>query len=64
MIVAAPDDLHYPITMAALDAGLHVLCEHRAQHDQRGLARPMCEVTRCEATHEWSPSEPEHGDGE
>jgi len=27
VIVAAPDDLHYPITMAALDAGLHVLCE-------------------------------------
>lgn len=26
-IVAVPDDLHYPITMAALDAGLHVLCE-------------------------------------
>lgn len=27
VIVAAPDDLHYPMTMAALDAGLHVLCE-------------------------------------
>jgi predicted dehydrogenase len=27
VIVAAPDDLHYPITIAALDAGLHVLCE-------------------------------------
>jgi predicted dehydrogenase len=27
VIVAVPDDLHYPITMAALDAGLHVLCE-------------------------------------
>ncbi len=27
LIVAAPDDLHYPITMHALDAGLHVLCE-------------------------------------
>jgi predicted dehydrogenase len=27
VIVAAPDDLHYPIVMAALDAGLHVLCE-------------------------------------
>ena len=27
LIVAAPNDQHYPITMAALDAGLHVLCE-------------------------------------
>ena len=27
VIVAAPDDLHYPMVMAALDAGLHVLCE-------------------------------------
>jgi predicted dehydrogenase len=27
VIVAVPDDLHYPITMAALDARLHVLCE-------------------------------------
>jgi predicted dehydrogenase len=27
LIVATPDDLHHPVTMAALDAGLHVLCE-------------------------------------
>jgi levoglucosan dehydrogenase len=27
LIVAAANDVHYPITMAALDAGLHVLCE-------------------------------------
>lgn len=27
LVVATPDDLHYPITMEALDAGLHVLCE-------------------------------------
>ena len=27
IIVAATNDAHYPITMAALDAGLHVLCE-------------------------------------
>lgn len=27
LVVATPDDLHYPMTMAALDAGLHVLCE-------------------------------------
>lgn len=27
LIVSVPDDLHYAITMAALAAGLHVLCE-------------------------------------
>src|SRR5437763_16585958 len=27
LIVATPDDLHYEITMQALSAGLHVLCE-------------------------------------
>ena len=27
VVIVAPDELHYPITMAALDAGLHVLCE-------------------------------------
>lgn len=27
LVVVTPDDLHFPVTMAALDAGLHVLCE-------------------------------------
>lgn len=27
VVVATPDNLHYEMTMAALDAGLHVLCE-------------------------------------
>jgi predicted dehydrogenase len=27
LVVATPDDLHHPITMAALGAGLHVSCE-------------------------------------
>jgi len=27
VVVVTPDALHYPITMAALDAGLHVMCE-------------------------------------
>lgn len=27
LVVAVPDDLHHEITMTALDAGLHVLCE-------------------------------------
>jgi hypothetical protein len=29
LVVVTPDASHYPITMAALDAGLHVLCERR-----------------------------------
>ena len=27
VVIAAPDDLHYHVTMDALDAGLHILCE-------------------------------------
>lgn len=27
VVVATPDDLHYPMTMEALDAGMHVVCE-------------------------------------
>src|SRR6187200_2721915 len=27
VVVVTPDALHFPITMAALDAGLHVMCE-------------------------------------
>ena len=27
VVVAAPDDLHLPMTLAAIDQGLHVLCE-------------------------------------
>jgi predicted dehydrogenase len=27
IVIASPDDLHYEMAMAALDAGLHVLCE-------------------------------------
>jgi predicted dehydrogenase len=27
LVVSTPDDLHHPIAMQALDAGLHVLCE-------------------------------------
>jgi predicted dehydrogenase len=27
IVIAVPDDLHFPIAIAALDAGLHVLCE-------------------------------------
>ena len=27
LVIVTPDVLHYPITMAGLDAGLHILCE-------------------------------------
>ena len=27
IVVATPDDTHYEMTMAALDAGLHIFCE-------------------------------------
>jgi predicted dehydrogenase len=27
VVIVTPDDLHYPVSMAALEAGLHVLCE-------------------------------------
>ncbi|MBN1875534.1 MAG: Gfo/Idh/MocA family oxidoreductase [Anaerolineae bacterium] len=27
IVIATPDDLHYPMTMDALEAGLHVMCE-------------------------------------
>src|SRR5512142_3049084 len=27
VVISAPDDLHHPIALAAIDAGLHVLCE-------------------------------------
>jgi predicted dehydrogenase len=46
LVVVTPDALHYPITMAALDAGLHVLCE-KALAMNANQAREMYE--RAEA---------------
>jgi predicted dehydrogenase len=42
LVVAAPDDLHYPVVMHALDAGLHVLCE-KPMAMTAGQAREMLE---------------------
>ena len=33
VVVCSPDDLHYPMTMQALDKGLHVLCEKPLAYD-------------------------------
>ena len=38
LVISTPDDLHYPIAMSALDAGLHVLCE-------KPLALDMAQAT-------------------
>jgi predicted dehydrogenase len=42
LVVVTPDVLHYPITMAGLDAGLHVLCE-KAMAMNAAHAREMYE---------------------
>ncbi|HEX5689678.1 MAG TPA: Gfo/Idh/MocA family oxidoreductase [Roseiflexaceae bacterium] len=42
LVISVPDDLHYPIGIAALDAGLHVLCEKPLALDM-AQARAMYE---------------------
>jgi predicted dehydrogenase len=61
LVVATPDDLHYPITMEALDAGLHVLCEKPLALDTT-QAREMYEKAQTAGvnnmvlfTHRWWP---------
>jgi len=48
VVVATPDDTHYPITMQALSAGLHVLCE-KPMASTAQQAREMYE--KAEAAH-------------
>lgn len=40
VVVATPDDTHYPIVMAALDAGMHIFCEKPValnSHDAKAM---------------------------
>ncbi len=61
VIIAVPDDLHYPLTLAAVDAGLHVICEKPlAQNLEQ--ARRMCDraarsdvITMTYFTWRWLP---------
>jgi predicted dehydrogenase len=61
VVIITPDDLHYPMTMAALDAGLHVLCE-KPMALNATQAREMYKVAETAGvkhmvffTHRWSP---------
>jgi predicted dehydrogenase len=46
VVVVTPDTMHYPITMAALDAGLHVMCE-KAMALNADQARQMQDAARA-----------------
>lgn len=46
VVVSTPDDLHHPMTMAALDAGLHVLCE-KPLAVNASLAKEMYETAEA-----------------
>jgi predicted dehydrogenase len=48
VVIAVPDDLHFPITMAALENGLHVLCEKPMAFD---LAQARTMLAKAEAAH-------------
>jgi predicted dehydrogenase len=59
--VAAPDEMHYPVTLAALDAGLHVLCEKplalNGEQAREMLARAEAAgvVHMVSFTYRWTP---------
>jgi predicted dehydrogenase len=41
LVVASPDDLHYPMVMEAMNAGLNVLCEKPMAYNLK-QAKDMC----------------------
>lgn len=61
VVIATPDDEHFPMTMAALDAGLHVLCEkplagnaaHARQMVERAEAQGVRHMTNF--SYRWMP---------
>lgn len=61
LVISTPDDLHHPITMAALEAGLHVLCEKPLAMNA-AQAREMYETAEAKSvthmvlfTYRWMP---------
>lgn len=61
IIVATPNDSHYPITMAALDAGLHVICDkplalnYEEAQAMADRASAVGVKTMVPFTHRWMP---------
>ncbi len=62
IVIATPDDLHFPMTMAALDAGLHVLCEKplALNAQQASAMYQKAEASQCKHmvlfTYRWFPA--------
>lgn len=62
VVIATPDDLHYPMTMEALSNGLHVLCEKPLAMDatqareMRDSAHSAQRVTLVNHTWRWMPA--------
>jgi predicted dehydrogenase len=61
VVVALPDDLHHPVTLAAIDRGLHVLCEkplafteaHAREMRNRAVAAGVVHMVMF--TYRWMP---------
>lgn len=51
VVIAAPDDLHSPMTMAALDRGLHVLCEKPLANNATDARAMLAKATAAGVKH-------------
>ena len=62
VVIATPDDLHYPMTMEAISKGLHVLCEKplalnvTQAREMRDAAKSAQLVTLVNHTWRWMPA--------